>query len=132
MLACRIHIIIMDKNLKKTCLEELHINLHQRGYPTTLINKGLELAEKIPQRELRNPKKHNNEKPLAYITTYNKNNPELFIEIIKNLEELENKDKIKEILDKTKIMKSQRQPKNLKRILTSSTFGETQHKELPN
>ena len=42
---------------------------------------------------------------------------------MKNLEEIENKDKIKEILDTTKIIKSQRQPKNLKRILTSSTFG---------
>ena len=42
---------------------------------------------------------------------------------MKNLE-LENKDKIKEILDTTKIIKSQRQPKNLKRILTVSTFGE--------
>ena len=38
------------------------------------------------------------------------------------LRELRNKDKIKEILDTTKINKSQRQPKNRKRILTSSTF----------
>ena len=36
--------------------QELHITLHQRGYATTLINKGLELAEKIPLIELRNPK----------------------------------------------------------------------------
>ena len=93
----------------------------------------VELAEKIPLRELRNPKQHNNEKPLAYVTTYNKNNPELFTEILKNLEEIENKDKIKEIKDTTKIIKSQRQPQNIKRILTSSIFGKkTQHKELPN
>ena len=46
------------------------------------MNKELELAEKIPQRELRNPKKHN-EKSLVYVTTYNKNDPELFAEIIK-------------------------------------------------
>ena len=52
--------------------------------------------------------------------------------MMKNLEEIENKDKIKEILGITKIIKSQRQPKNLKRILTSSTFGKTEHKELPN
>ena len=93
----------------------------------------MELAKKkkIPQRELRNPKKHN-KKPLVYVATYNKNNPELFIEIMKNLEELKNKEKIKEILDTTKIIKSQRQPKNLKRILTSSTFEKTQHKDLPN
>ena len=52
---------------------------------------------------------------------------------MKNLEEIENKDKIKKILDTTKIIKSQRQPKNQKRILTSSTFEKkTQHKELPN
>ena len=49
---------------------------------------------------------------------------------MENLEEIENKDKIKEMLDTAKIIKSQRQPKNLKRILTSST--KTQHKELPN
>ena len=52
---------------------------------------------------------------------------------MKNLEEIENKDKIIEILDTTKIIKSQRQHKHLKRILTSYTFGKkTQHKELPN
>ena len=43
---------------------------------------------------------------------------------MKNLAELKNKDKIKEILDSTKIIKSQRNPKNLKRILNSSTYGE--------
>ena len=61
---------------------------------------------------------HNNEQPLAYVATYkkNQNNLELFTEIIRNLEELKNNDKIKEILDTTKTIKSQRQPKNLKRI----------------
>ena len=43
---------------------------------------------------------------------------------MKNLEELKNNDKVKEILDTTKIIKSQRQPENRKRILTSFTFGE--------
>ena len=39
--------IIMDKNLK-TCLKELHTTLNQRVYLMALINKGFELAEKIP------------------------------------------------------------------------------------
>ena len=56
-LAHRIQTIITNKNLKNPRLKELHTTLHQRGYPTTLINKGLKLAEKIPLRELRNPKK---------------------------------------------------------------------------
>ena len=38
----------------------------------------------------------------------------------------------KEILDTTKIIKSQRQPKNLKRILTTSTFGENTTQGIPN
>ena len=66
------------------------------------------------------PKKHNNEKPLEYVATYNKNDPELFTERIKNPEEL----KTNEILDTTKIIRSRGQSKNLKRILTSSTYGE--------
>ena len=116
---------VLPPRLVQYCLQtrfkELHTTQHQRRYLITLINKGLGFAEKILQRELRNPKKHN-KKPLTYVTTYNKNNLELFIEIMKNLE-LKNEDKIKEILD-IKIIKSQRQPKHLQRILTSSTFGE--------
>ena len=48
---------------------------------------------------------------------------------MKNLE-YKNKDKIKEILTTAKISKSQRQTKNLTRILTSSTFEKTHHKVL--
>ena len=70
-----------------------------------------------------NPRKLNNEKPLAYVAIYNKNNPKLFTEILKNLEEITNKDKLKEILDTTKTIKSQGQLQNLKRIFNSSTFG---------
>ena len=60
----------------------------------------------MPQKELQKPKNHNNEKSLAYVTTYNKNNPELFTEIVfKNLE-LKSTDKIKGIIDTTKVIKS--------------------------
>ena len=112
----------MDKILRKTLLKELNNHTPER-IPNN-ANKRFKLAEKISQKELWNPKKHNNEKPLAYITTYNKNNPQLFTEIIKNLEELKNNAKIEETLDTTKVIKSQRWPQNFKRILISSTFGE--------
>ena len=79
------------------------------------------LAEKIPQRELRNPKKH-----VAY---YNKNNPELFTEIIKNLQ-LKNKDKIKEIQQKKS--KARDNPKILTEYSPLLHSLKTQHKELPN
>ena len=50
-LARKIPTIITDGNLKYTHLKELLTTLNQRGYPTPLIDKGLELAEKIPQRK---------------------------------------------------------------------------------
>ena len=96
-LSHRIHTITTDKNLKPR-LKELCTALNKRGYPTILLNKGF---------ELRNPKKHNNEKPIVYVATYNKNNSELFTEIMKNLK-LKNNDKIKQKLGTTKIIKSQR------------------------
>ena len=63
----------------------------------------------------------------TFTHTQRKNNniSSLFL-IMKNLE-LKNNDKIKEILDTTKIIKIQIQPKNLKRILTSFTFGENNY-----
>ena len=71
-LARRIYTITTNKNFRKTRLKELHATLNQRWDSTTLINKGFELAEKIPQKELRNPQKHNNEKTIAYVATSNK------------------------------------------------------------
>ena len=100
-LACRICTIVVNKKPQKNLPKD-----------TKVINKGFELAEKIPLKELWTPRKHN-EKPLTYITTYNKNNPELFTEITKNLKELKNMTKSRKIQDITKIIKSQGQAKNL-------------------
>ena len=44
----------------------------------------------------------------ANVSTYKKSIPELFTEISKNLEQLKNNDRIKNILDTTKIFKSQK------------------------
>ena len=51
---------------------------------------------------------------------------------MKNREELKNKDKINEILDTTKIIKSQRQPKIWKEYSPLLHSEKTQHKELTN
>ena len=67
-----------------------------------------------------------------YVAIYNKNNPEQFTEIMKNQEELENKDGIKEILDTTKIIKIRDNPKILEEYSPLLHSEKTQHKELPN
>ena len=44
--------------------------------PNNINKSGIRISKKkkkkMPQKELRNPKKHNNEKSLAYVATYNK------------------------------------------------------------
>ena len=48
----------------------------------TPIDKRFKLAENATKITMK-PKNHNNRKPFVYVTNYNKNNPELFTEIIK-------------------------------------------------
>ena len=75
---------------EKTRLNELHTTVHQ----TTTLNKGLVLAEKYHQKNHETQESTTTRKPQAYFAAYNKNNPELFTEITKNLEKLKNNDKI--------------------------------------
>ena len=52
--------------------------------------------------------------------------------MVKNLEELKNNDIIKEILNTTKVIKSQKQPKILKGYSPLLHSEKTQYKGLPN
>ena len=60
------------------------------------INKRFKLAEKISLKELRTHKKHNNEQPSASVPK----------ETTKSLDQLKNSGRIENILDTTKIIKS--------------------------
>ena len=65
--------------MRKTCSKDLCITLHQRGYLTKLINKEFILEEKIPLKELP-PRLY---RTLSIYLNIQKNNPEVFTEIIK-------------------------------------------------
>ena len=113
MLARRICTIVSDKKLLNTRLEELYTTLQQRGYPISLIRTGIDLALKIPLSELRNPTPKNTSDPIAYVSTFNVNNPEIFQEIQRNLPQLNNNERLHKLLNTSKIIKSKRQPKSV-------------------
>ena len=123
-LARRICTIVNDPILKKTRLEELHQTLLERKYPASIIREGIRKAENIPLSELRKPKVKKEDYPLTFVSTFNKNNPEIFPEIRKNLQHLENNETFKRIFENTELINSKRQPKNFKKILTSAKFRE--------
>ena len=118
-IARRICTIITNKNRRKTCLKELRVTLHQMGYPAMLIYKGFEFKKNTSIKT--NHLKHNNEQPFTYFSTYNKNNPELFAEIIKNLEQLGKNDRIKNIQDTHKKQKTKPKKKQTKQKKNSKS-----------
>ena len=78
-----------------------------------LINNGFEVAKRISSKLQLPRTKNNNEQLLPFVSKYNRNNPEILTEIIKNLNQLKNNDRIKNISDTFKFIKSKRQPKSL-------------------
>ena len=67
-------------------------------------------------------------KVIAFINTYNPRNPHVFPRILNCLAILNESPRMKNIMDNAKIISSQRQPPNLKSILTQSNFS-SQEKE---
>ena len=128
-LARRICTIIVPSALRNIRLNELRNVLKERGYPITLINKGIELANSLPLNILRQAKVKDSKQPLAFVSTFNRRNPELFTEAYNHLNNLRMDDKLNDILNNTKVIKSKRQPNNLKQILTHAKFSQTNNDE---
>ena len=122
-LARRVCTIVSDTVLRNERLKELHDTLTLRGYPTPLIDKGIDMAKKIPLSQLRTQIIKQGPPPLTFVTTFNKRNPQIFPEIHKHLQTLQQNTSMKELLNGTKIIKSERQCNNFKQILTSAKFG---------
>ena len=128
-LARRICTIIVPSALRNIRLNELRNVLKERGYPITLIDKGIELANSLPLNILRQAKVKDSKQPLAFVSTFNRRNPELFTEAYNHLNNLRMDDKLNDILNNTKVIKSKRQPNNLKQILTHAKFSKTNNDE---
>ena len=71
---------------------------------------------------LRTVKEKSEEKIIPYVSTHNPQDPEMFKVILDNVPILKEDDKMRNILTKYKLIKSKRQPYNLKRLLTKAKF----------
>ena len=83
----------------------------------------------IPQEELRKtkPPEENNNINIAYVTTYNLNNPNVLSTVKNTRPLLKQSPQMNIILDKIKIINSKRQLPYLKRILTRARFQLEEH-----
>ena len=69
---------------------------------------------KLRQQELRIVRKKTDNDIITYVSTFNPKNPELFNSIRENLQILQEDETMNNILQEFQIIKSKRQPKNLR------------------
>ncbi len=127
--ARRLCTIIDDKDELNSRLTEMSNFFSERGYPAGIIKMGIEKAKSISQAELRRTREKTvDENVIAMVTTHNPTNPEIQDVINTALGILNSDEKMHNIFKNTKIIRSRRQPPNLKHILTRARFdgGEEQ------
>ena len=100
--------------------------LAKRRYPDTVISEGIQKAKSIPRDSLLSTCTHtsNEEEVLPFVSTFNPNNTEMFGIFENNMHILTNDETMREALSTSKIIKSKRQPPNLKRLITKAKFTE--------
>ena len=102
-----------------------HLNniLRSKEYPPDLITSAINKAKDIPKGELRKVKAKTQDKnTLAFVSTYNPHNPNIFPMIKNTRPILRQSKKLSKVVDNIKIINSERQPPNLKNFLTRAKF----------
>ena len=120
-LARRICTIAENNAEKLKNLENLKTNLSKYHYPDSLIKQGFKKALSIAQKDLREPKK-SNENILPFIAIFNPNNPNSYSTIKSSVSCLRNNNV--SAFHNITLIQSKRQSPNLKKLLTKAKFGE--------
>ena len=126
-LARRVCTIVSDTNLRTLRLQQLSHNLQARHYPKSVIIQGIEKAQKLDIETLRTPKETTPQTldTIAFVSTHNPNNANIFQTTKDSLKILENSQKGKLLLQNLKLINSKRQAPNLKKILTKAKFSDS-------
>ena len=115
--------IVENKNVRYMKLKELKTILKTQKYPKMVVEKGIEKALAIPQKQLRSEKLKKKDDILPFISTYNPNNPNVFPKVREIYRNLQTSKTLSKIFAKHKLIDCKRQPSNLKRLLCSSNFS---------
>lgn len=129
-LARRLRTIVSEEHILTKRMQELKAFLLKQKYPEKIIDNGINKAMRLDRNTLRVVLEKTEESVLTYVSTHNPKNPELFNIIKFNLPILEEDPTMKNILSKFQMIKSKRQPNNLKRFLTKAKFNSDYHHEV--
>ena len=116
--------IVENHDIRKRCLYDLKQILLRKQYPAEIIDYNVNKALTQTTEELRRVREQATENNLlCLVTTYNPNNPQVFQLVRRTLSMLNQNSSLKSIMSKTKVIHSQRQPRNLKQMLINSYFS---------
>ena len=122
-LARRICTIVTEPSLRKYRLQEMKIDLLERGYPANLIDQGIEKANSLSTATLRTPKPSTDSNLCTFVSTYNPNNNNMWTVVQDSIGILQSDPRCKRVLDSVQLLNSRRQPPNLKKLLTKASFN---------
>ena len=117
-LARRICTIVENNEVRKKRLDELQKLLYSQEYPQNLVQETIRKVTSIPIENLRASKTKTDSNNLAFVTTFNPNNKSVFPLIQTAFKSVQLSYETKECFKDIKLIKSQRQPSNLKKLLT--------------
>ena len=120
--------IVEDPARKLFRLNELETWLLKAGYPAHLINNGLKSVMEIDQLSLRTKTMQKESNILPFVQTHNPRNPQVYEFLVKAIDFLRSSEKYYNLFKGVKLIKSERQPKNLGRLLQSSSFSKNVQK----
>ena len=127
-LASRIITIVKDQHTQEKRLLELQKQLLEQNYPLNIIRDGISRAkQKGPITTPTQRTESQNNDVIAFVHTHNPRNQNMTPAIQTARHLLRRSETMETVLQKKKIINSKRQPKNLKRILTSSKFDSQEH-----
>ena len=116
-LARRICTVAENSEVGKKSLDELQKVLYFQEYPQNLIQEAIQKATSIPIENLRASKAKTDSNNLAFVTTFNPNNKSIFPLIQTAFKSLQQSHETKEYFKDINVIKNQRQPSSLKKLL---------------
>ena len=127
-LSRRLKTIISKPEIFEKCAAELEHYLKKQNYPVPLIKAGIDKARLLDRNILLEEVNNtNNTETIPYVSTYNPQNPEIYPQLLNDINVLKRDTHMRDVLDKFTFIKSKRQPPNLKRLLTKAKFCENEN-----
>ena len=113
----------MENNeVRKKRFDELQKVLYSQEYPQNLIQEAIRKATSIPIENLGATIAKTDSNNLAFVTTFNPKNKNFFPLIQAAFKSLQQSNETKEGFKDIKLIKSQRQPSSLKKLLTRAIY----------